>query len=525
MTWAGDERRLAWRRFGLAPGDGVREVRARYAALLRQNRPDSDPLAFEQLRADYELCLALARARERNPAGAPEPLAVDAAPVEAAPVDAEVAAEGTVPADSAPSLAPAPARPGTEVAIADPPPAADPHRSWDALAALALSEPDAAALGRFLVGTAELQALAARDPMERAIVHRLADGAQARPDVLARLAEWFGWDEVLATQRPGSVQASNPARFAAAMRRRDQLVAAHALEHGPFAFTMPGRVDVERRFLRRLSEPRPAWRIWLRAIVPGIDREAAARILEHWTARLGLQVLDSVLDRDHVETWMQATTPFGNRHSTAVGLLRTALIALGVGLLALLLQSVVLRSAMLEAVSTSAVAAGATLAIGGGLIVVLNLLAYWLAEGRHRVRLAWQRHLHGTARQRARLWAGVFGAPVLYYAIARVGDLQGTLTVVAIALFMVYLGLGGALLAFAGMVTFANLSEQAFDDAAGFPLLVGVCCTALVFATAEFLLAAVIPRWRPTFERSRSGIVVTAVLLTLPFVAYQMAGS
>jgi hypothetical protein len=520
VTRASDERRLAWRRFGLAPDDGVREVRARYAALLRHNRPDSDPVAFEQLRADYELCLAFARARARGPVGTPEPSAVDAASV-----DDAAAVHRTGPAESVPPLTDAPARPAAWAAIEEAPPATGPSRSWDALAVLALSEPDAAALGRFLVGTAELQALAARDPMERAIVERLADGAQARTDVLARLAEWFGWDEVMAAQRPGSAQASNPARFAAAMRRREQLAAAQALEVGPYASASPGRVAVERRFLHRLSKPRPAWRIWVDAIVPGIDRESAARILDHWAARLGLHALDSVLDRDHVEIWMQATTPFGNRHSTAVGLLRTMLISMVVGLLALLLTGAHLGSSLRDALSSAALPAGVTLAIGGSLIVAINLAAYWLAVGRHRAHLEWQRRVHGSARQRNLLWAAVVAAPILYYGIGRVLDLQGTLTLVAFGLSIAYLGLGGVVIGLAGTFTFAGFCESTLGDAIGFPLLAGICCTMLVFVASEFLVAYVIPRWRPSLQRSRPLVVVTAGLLALPFVVAQAAWS
>lgn len=55
-----------WRILGLAPGSSVDDVRRAYARLLRQHRPDQDPVGFRRLRDAYEFVLRLAEAGIRG---------------------------------------------------------------------------------------------------------------------------------------------------------------------------------------------------------------------------------------------------------------------------------------------------------------------------------------------------------------------------------------------------------------------------------------------------------------------------
>lgn len=49
-----------WQVLGLAPGSSVAEVKKAYARLLRQHRPDQDPVGFRRLRDAYEVAVRMA---------------------------------------------------------------------------------------------------------------------------------------------------------------------------------------------------------------------------------------------------------------------------------------------------------------------------------------------------------------------------------------------------------------------------------------------------------------------------------
>lgn len=49
-----------WQVLGIAPGSSVAEVKKAYARLLRQHRPDQDPVGFRRLRDAYEMAVRMA---------------------------------------------------------------------------------------------------------------------------------------------------------------------------------------------------------------------------------------------------------------------------------------------------------------------------------------------------------------------------------------------------------------------------------------------------------------------------------
>lgn len=188
-----------WQLLGIAQTASVREVRSRYAALLKHNRPEDNPLGFQQLREAYEACLEAARQLERQ--GSSSDVAAPAmpppAPRQAAPgIAPEAAAAPVVPAAPVTPVAPEPVATQAPPAV-ELPPLRDPGQVAQALLSLDRGTPqDSDAFARAFRECEELASFVTRDDVELELLRRITDGARPTLRALRLFGTTFGWRQL-----------------------------------------------------------------------------------------------------------------------------------------------------------------------------------------------------------------------------------------------------------------------------------------------------------------------------------------
>lgn len=311
----------------------TRDVKRRYAELLKLNRPEDNPGGFQMLRWAYEICLA--HADQPAAATARQPVAVFDAP-EPEP-EPEPNSEPVFEIDvSAFDPRPATEKPAPATNADAPPPRPATAYPWVGLDRLeTLRAPAAVVDELLLVGGAkrrqggqpfdswyaacpELANFTARDAIERELLERLAQtDARLGHDAFSTLAQSFGWNQIgferrlhAAGMAPGRI-----GQAVAALERNfiDGQFAHHLADRDTFFRRAPGDwhkvlgdADRERAHLRRLhderNEPR---RRWLRAIRPDIVN-VSNRLFHAYAARYGINAVDHLFGADAVAFWSQA---------------------------------------------------------------------------------------------------------------------------------------------------------------------------------------------------------------------------
>ncbi|WP_386066499.1 hypothetical protein ACFJIW_18455 [Tahibacter sp. UC22_41] len=180
-----------WQLLGLTQTAGVREVRSRYAELLKHNRPEDDPPGFQRLRQAYEVCLDAARQRERGA----EDVAVTVAAPPLAPIPPypahETAVEPAVGSVRRPVAMPVPV-PRVEL-----PQLRDPSLVAAALLSLDRGTPQTSdAFAREFGECPELTSFVTRHHVELELLRRITDGARPTLRALRLFGSTFGWRQL-----------------------------------------------------------------------------------------------------------------------------------------------------------------------------------------------------------------------------------------------------------------------------------------------------------------------------------------
>jgi hypothetical protein len=179
-----------WQALGVAPDIGVADLRRRYAALIKEFRPETHPLDFARIREAYEVALPHARRREAIAAEAAEAAAGDPA-VAPASHDEEMAPAAPAGGDPwpAPDATPCDAdeAAGTTEVITQPPVAEAPPES-EAEPALALHFRRFHAQAATATGTGDEAHLPALRSLLQARTQATLDDSQALEFALMR---WF----------------------------------------------------------------------------------------------------------------------------------------------------------------------------------------------------------------------------------------------------------------------------------------------------------------------------------------------
>lgn len=205
----------ALRCLDLTEDAGTREVRRRYSELLKLNRPEDNPEGFQQLRAAYELCLAVARRREQQQVDAeagmhagsadtePAAAAISAAATDtttttaAAPCSAAAAqalAHGDFAATTQPLQASHDTLPPEHLPAVSVPDLREPAVVVDELQEM--SHRGAQAFAEWLAACPELIGLHTRDAVEMELLQRLLDGVRFGAAAIPQLSAAFGWRQV-----------------------------------------------------------------------------------------------------------------------------------------------------------------------------------------------------------------------------------------------------------------------------------------------------------------------------------------
>lgn len=192
----------------LANDAGTREIRRRYSELLKLNRPEDNPEGFQQLRAAYELCLAVARAREQDTAEAESVAVIEPEPA-AFPAPAATAEQPPLSAARTRSTVELPA--WQHVHNDTPQALRPPMAVVDEL--ITVSHRTADAFAEWLAHCPELVGLHTRDAVERELLQRILDGSRIGADALLQLSAAFGWRQV-GFERRLREQGLPPARLA-----------------------------------------------------------------------------------------------------------------------------------------------------------------------------------------------------------------------------------------------------------------------------------------------------------------------
>jgi hypothetical protein len=258
---------------GLAPGADEREVRRAYARLLKFNRPDDDPVAFQALHEAYEACLRQIR-EDRWHAGE-DVLAREA---DEAPV-AEVRAALPQPGDRVEALPePGPHRPE---APPSPTPGHDagfePRRFDFSRFMQALFEQiavrDAAGLSAWLQAEPDLYSIQLKSAITVDVLRNVvALDPPVSADRLQAIGEFFGVHQ-LGPRDWWLVERMEQAQHHAALRerfRRGQL---------PRSGQAPPRA-IDRMMDTELASPRWSWRMLPLTFVPMLPTRTRDRILE-----------------------------------------------------------------------------------------------------------------------------------------------------------------------------------------------------------------------------------------------------
>lgn len=320
-----------WELMALPRGAAARDVKHRYAQLLKLNRPGENPGGFQMLRWAYEICLAHA---EPAPATASESAFAaerQTAPVvmfesQPQPFDAfEPSADDTPPGDA------------ESYAHRTPSPAAPPvvAHEWlglDRLDALRspvavvdelLAAADPARVGgetfdAWFARCPELSNFTAREAIERELLGRLATSdAQLSYEAFSTLDQSYSWSQIGFERRlvAGGMSPTLVQRVAAALDHCliDAQFARHLAEKDALFKRTPerwhavlGDADGERAELRRLhaERTRPRWR-WLRALKPNVVN-VVNQLFYAYTARCGAMAVDRLFGADAVQFWNRA---------------------------------------------------------------------------------------------------------------------------------------------------------------------------------------------------------------------------
>lgn len=197
-----------WSQLGLPRDASVRDVKRRYAQLLKLHRPDDDAETFEQLRRLYEICLAQAKRIEQAMQAVVEIDIASGASAAAQEVAAALPAPESLSAPEAPPAEPAPA--SAPEPLRELPPAVvvevslaslrlerlatlrKPSVVIDDLLAHAGSTPEA--FRDWLGACPEIANFEARDAVEIELIARMASGTLTLPVfALNALDARFGW--------------------------------------------------------------------------------------------------------------------------------------------------------------------------------------------------------------------------------------------------------------------------------------------------------------------------------------------
>jgi hypothetical protein len=274
-----------WRLLDLPHDATERDVKRRYAQLLKINRPDDDPARFAMLRHAYEACLARASAMSTSR------LEVELAP--------------SVP-DATTSIIDASAAPLAVERLRDPASVVD---ELLRAAAPGRDEPFAA----WFMRCPELVSIAARATMERELLLRIADTVTAiDDDAFSVLIDAFGWTEgnLEARLLEQGMHERDARRIAAALE--PALIDAHFARHlasgvalyapGASESKVLGDAERERALLVRLHAERRRTPGLLRTFSPREVLDVNALVYAYAT-RHGAAAIDRLFGVDAMNRW------------------------------------------------------------------------------------------------------------------------------------------------------------------------------------------------------------------------------
>lgn len=324
-----------WELMALPRGAPARDVKRRYAQLLKLNRPDENPGGFQMLRWAYEICLAHAGpASDSTPDDARQPaFAAETAVASVVAVQSPPQPAGAIepPTDDTP-----PSDTGTRPSSMPPPVAASVSaHEWlglDRLEALrspvavvdellAAADParvDGEVFDAWFARCPELSNFAAREAIERELLGRLAaSDTQLSYEAFSALDHSYGWSQIGFERRllAGGMSPALVQRVVAALDHCliDAQFARHLAERDALFNRTPerwhavlGDADGERAELRRLHAERasPRWRL-LRALRPSVVN-VVNQLFYAYTARCGAAAVDRLFGADAVRFWNRA---------------------------------------------------------------------------------------------------------------------------------------------------------------------------------------------------------------------------
>lgn len=164
---------------GITRNASVPEIKKAYARLLKQNRPDEDPVAFQSLQQAYEECLAITRREESKTADARNEFFSSTIVIDSSDADA---APNAPPTPSAPST---PQRP-----VPKPEPWVDIHAILDEM--LQVAQWQWAGLRHWLIANPKLYSLDVKHQVADAISEYLMrNRTRMKPDSFQVLYEFF----------------------------------------------------------------------------------------------------------------------------------------------------------------------------------------------------------------------------------------------------------------------------------------------------------------------------------------------
>jgi hypothetical protein len=361
-------------RLGLEESATEAEIKRAYARLLKINRPDGDPVAFQQLQEAYNACLQRVRYRQM--------------PTESIPVIARVERDPIPEAGSAKAEMPVVVQPFAQpfsqpVAAPDAGAVPPAPRAFDVAEffepfAQKLLAGEARALDRWLHGLEPLYSLQLKQSLRPLVAQFLAE--MERPPSPASLEvalSFFGLDQL-----SGGYLARHVAQ---AMQRSE---AAESFDRSWRSHTSWHKPLIDRMLMQELKGPLSSWRRLFLLLMPQLPGRLG-RLAEHFVQLDPLQAR-ALLDEGSMRFWRQASNRSEvTRPRVVLAALRIPVYALGLALLINLLTGPPIQLPLF--LPMLAWFSGLWLAYAGGLVGFAKL-GRWMAR-----KWEWDRPIQVTA--------------------------------------------------------------------------------------------------------------------------------